>query len=488
MAGTIKQRLRRYNGTDYDTVHLETDGSVVDVELQEEFTNPLNTNQLTAGQHDVYFTAYPSIKWHVDHIDGSYVYLGLYDVTENTKFGSNTTYSGSTIAAKCTTFLNNTIPNVAQYLEDVTVEGVTNKVFIPTYYQMSGKTGYGDTSGPVFTYIANASDSTRKTIISNWSSINNYRVWLSTSYGGTGYVWTVHASGSFNYDATPSGGTCGFRPEVKVRYKDDPVIKDLNTALNDKQDKLTFDATPTEGSTNPVTSDGVKSYVDDFLQDIDASNVIVTEEFTNPLNTDQLALGQTGIYFTAYPNITWQVQHLDGDYAYLALAAMTETSEFGPRAVTSYSDSTIASKCTTFLNNTIPNVADCLEEVTVNGVTAKVFIPSYEQLSSEWDWPKAGASNRICQLNGSNQAYWTSTAFSSSYVWHVDNYGDFDCRDPTDTIGFRPAVKVRYKGIRTTTTDLNTVISDINSQIINGGTTPPIGKQSVNGLWFEDVN
>lgn len=45
------------------------------------------------------------------------------------------------------------------------------------------------------------------------------------------------------------------------------IIKAALTALQDKvnkkQDELTFDDTPTEGSSNPVTSDGIKKYVDD---------------------------------------------------------------------------------------------------------------------------------------------------------------------------------------------------------------------------------
>lgn len=208
------------------------------VVVTEEFTNPLNTDQLTAGQHDVYFTAYPSIKWHVDHIDGDYVYLGLYTITETTQFGSSTTYSGSTIASKCTTFLNNTIPNVADYLESVTVEGVTNKVFIPTYYQMSGRTGYGDTSGPIFTYVANASISTRKTIISNDWTQNppDYGLWLSTASGSSN-VWRVNSDGGFDSIGRPST-TYGFRPEVKVRYKGTST-KPLATVLDDLSSRIT---------------------------------------------------------------------------------------------------------------------------------------------------------------------------------------------------------------------------------------------------------
>lgn len=39
------------------------------------------------------------------------------------------------------------------------------------------------------------------------------------------------------------------------------------TALDNKQNKLTFDTTPTAGSTNPVTSGGVKNYVDSSILD-----------------------------------------------------------------------------------------------------------------------------------------------------------------------------------------------------------------------------
>ena len=45
--------------------------------------------------------------------------------------------------------------------------------------------------------------------------------------------------------------------------------KQLTVALErveaKKQDKLTFDSTPTTGSNNPVTSDGVAKYVDNAI-------------------------------------------------------------------------------------------------------------------------------------------------------------------------------------------------------------------------------
>lgn len=54
-----------------------------------------------------------------------------------------------------------------------------------------------------------------------------------------------------------------------VKYLDDKYISDniarkayVDEQIATKQDKLTFDETPTEGSTNPVTSEGIKNYVD----------------------------------------------------------------------------------------------------------------------------------------------------------------------------------------------------------------------------------
>lgn len=296
MGSTIKQRLRRYNGADYDTIHLETEtacitdmptipgaaslnfidnstGSVVSavtasymshtIQLTKDGTlfsaelptfgnwtityvadiytrsisvsisgnglytinyntyraYPLNTDQLTLGMNTVYFTAYPDLKWCVDHLDGDYAYLGLYNCSERTKFSDSgsITYSGSTIATKCTTFLNNTIPNVADYLESVTVNGVTNKVFIPSYKMFSGTAaGDWDTNDPTFSWIS-ASANNRKACVSNWSTINNW-FWLS-SRDNSGHVWSVYYSnGGFNGD-TPTN-SAGFRPAVKVRYRD----------------------------------------------------------------------------------------------------------------------------------------------------------------------------------------------------------------------------------------------------------------------------
>ena len=184
--------------------------------VSETFRCPLNTDQLTLGQHDVYFKEYPDIKWCVDHLDGDYAYLGLYNISERARFNyiNSVSYAGSTISHKCTEYLNNIIPNVARYLEDVTVEGVTNKVFIPTFYQFSGDYAEGDASGPVFDYPS-ASASNRRAC---YAALSINTMWLSTTVSYTESLWIVHGDGIFGTTGNPSE-TRGFRPEVKVRFK-----------------------------------------------------------------------------------------------------------------------------------------------------------------------------------------------------------------------------------------------------------------------------
>lgn len=56
--------------------------------------------------------------------------------------------------------------------------------------------------------------------------------------------------------------------QVEQAFSD--IETDVNNILNTKQDKLTFDDTPTADSTNPVTSGGVKTALDGKLDKTDA--------------------------------------------------------------------------------------------------------------------------------------------------------------------------------------------------------------------------
>ena len=197
----------------------------------------------------------------------------------------------------------------------------------------------------------------------------------------------------------------------------------------------------------------LRTKVDEFIKDRPNAMVeyghiaIITDTAGDVPDNVGLPLGSI-VTFAAYPNIRWTVQHVDGDYVYLATETVVSKCAFGRdnAADIKYSESTLYAYCMLYLNDAIPDIANYLEDVTTNGVTTKVFVPSYEQLKLEWAWPEARASNRICQLDDYNKAYWTSTAYESSHVWYVDWEGFFVLSDrPTATLGFRPAIKLNLR-------------------------------------------
>ncbi len=109
-------------------------------------------------------------------------------------------------------------------------------------------------SGGVYTYVANIANGKQNTL--NWDTVptlNSLNPVTSDGIrraidagggGGGGTIDPVPTEGSAN--AVASGG--------------------VYTALQGKQDTLTFDETPTSGSTNPVTSDGIYTRISNVVQ------------------------------------------------------------------------------------------------------------------------------------------------------------------------------------------------------------------------------
>ena len=135
----------------------------------------------------------------------------------------------------------------------------------------------------------------------------------------------------------------------------------------------------------------------------------------------------------------WIVAHKSGNNIYVSDSVIESTTVFGNN--TAYSGSTLASVASTFQNNLgltaveqslIPNTA-------VNGVTAKVFVASYEQMNGGWSYFNSN-QRRICNYNGSAQLYWSSSPGSSGSVWFVTTDGSLDGDYPDRTNGFRPSV------------------------------------------------
>ena len=77
----------------------------------------------------------------------------------------------------------------------------------------------------------------------------------------------------------------------------------LNTLNDNKQDKLTFDSTPTANSTNPVTSGGIKSYID---------NAGFVSSETDPVFTASAAYGISSSDITNWNSKTSNVGTITG--------------------------------------------------------------------------------------------------------------------------------------------------------------------------------
>ena len=93
-----------------------------------------------------------------------------------------------------------------------------------------------------------------------------------TAYGTTvtdgAGKWKVKYEGT---NASASGGSGNVDMSNYVEKSDyQDAITSLQNSINTKQNTLTFDTTPTAGSSNPVTSDGIKKAID--AKRVDLSN------------------------------------------------------------------------------------------------------------------------------------------------------------------------------------------------------------------------
>ena len=139
---------------------------------------------------------------------------------------------------------------------------------------------------------------------------------------------------------------------------------------------------------------------------------------------------------------TWRVCHIDEDASefYLILNTISESTQFGSN--NAYAGSTIATKCNEFLNELPAEVMNILLMKTVNGVTSKVWIPSYEQVNGGFDLFNSNTNRIAYDGSGAAQTWWTSSVNpSSSAAWRVSAYGDLN--NPSNSNGFRPCLALK---------------------------------------------
>ena len=140
------------------------------------------------------------------------------------------------------------------------------------------------------------------------------------------------------------------------------------------------------------------------------------------------------------------IAHVDSSNVYVALRYWEEDTQFG--SSTTYSGSTIASKCTTWYNSSVPtqwkSTASAFNSVNTEGVNAQCFIPTYSQANGGWTLFNSNSARIFTDSTGTAKTWWTSTEYSSSYVWYVyANVNFSNVHYPTDSNGIRPALAIK---------------------------------------------
>lgn len=145
-----------------------------------------------------------------------------------------------------------------------------------------------------------------------------------------------------------------------------------------------------------------------------------------------------------FDGMYWVVAHCDyiKKVAYLSSEIVLSMTQFGSN--NTYRGSTLANLTAQFEASMSPAALNRAVNTTVNGVTSKLFIPSYEQYNGGFSY-FATQANRVCKdAGGTVQWYWTSSPGSSSNVWYVYADGSLSNDDGgvSYASGFRPCVAI----------------------------------------------
>ena len=202
---------------------------------------------------------------------------------------------------------------------------------------------------------------------------------------------------------------------------------------------------------------GANVTVNDLPYDVfawDANGVLIGRKSTPGEYGSKVISGtKTKGSFVRFDGKDWIVANVSGNTYILMLKKMTETTTFG--SSTSYSGSTIASKCTTFQNAMSVEALSVVNSKTVQGVTAKVWIAQKTDIVNWTDNndPTSSAWSGIRRWTGSSEDdyavkgiynCWCSNPYNSSYVWCIAYSGYFggNFTDPSFEYGFRPCIEV----------------------------------------------
>ena len=140
----------------------------------------------------------------------------------------------------------------------------------------------------------------------------------------------------------------------------------------------------------------------------------------------------------------WRVVHKSGSVVYLASQYCVSSTQFDSGGSSVYKGSDLANVAMTYQNNIMSSgaLAQC-NNVTVNSVTAKVFVCSYEQVNGGFSYFGNNINRALCNIGGDGCTWRISSANGPNNVWFVDTGGRLEYEYPTGTRWFRPFVALQ---------------------------------------------
>ena len=165
------------------------------------------------------------------------------------------------------------------------------------------------------------------------------------------------------------------------------------------------------------------------------------EEIVVDLNTS-VSVGSVVIF----DEKLWRVVHKSGTVAYLASLYWVQDTKFDSGGDTEYAGSDLASVAMSFQNSMSESALAQCNNTTVNGVTAKVFVCSYEQANGEFSYFDSDSRRILHNTSGDSKSWWTSSPYSSRTISRISpggNLNPYGGSDPEGLYGFRPFVALR---------------------------------------------
>lgn len=341
-------------------------------------------------------------------------------VTAPTK-SSDSTYSGS--SKQLTASAGSTNYGTLQYSTDnsnwsTTRPTATNVGSYTVYYRVVGDSNINS--------VASTSIGTVKiNQAANTMSLSKTSITLNSTTKST--TFTI----SGNYDGTVSVSSSNTSVVTVSRSGSTVTV----SSVNDTNGSATVTVSASGG--NYTAASKTCSVTCSFIEDGEYGSKVI-------------AGTKTKGSFVRFDGKDWIVVNVSGSTYTLMLKKITETTQFG--SSTTYSGSTIASKCTTFQGTMSANALSVVNSKTVQSVTAKVWIATKSNIESwtdtlnpttnAWSGVRMWTANQDTEFSNKINYYWCSDPYNSSLVWYINYNGYFNYRDPSHTYGFRPCIEV----------------------------------------------